>query len=234
MSKANANRDEWRPELVKIISGGQTGADRAALEAAQSVGLTTGGTAPPGFRTLVLGGVDLELRDKFGLVEFVPLPSESCAHSAQALARRSRINVESSDITIAFRLQSSIGTDRTVGYCRTRKWCYMRDKSVLMRAALATDHRPCLVIANIDDRADVAAKVAAFIVLHRARTVNVCGHRDDVSAGVTDFGKQARQILERAFRVLLEHAPVGSLGASASCTAGAPVADQELTKEKEK
>lgn len=35
--------------LTKIISGGQTGADRAALITAKSVGLQTGGTMPKGF-----------------------------------------------------------------------------------------------------------------------------------------------------------------------------------------
>ncbi len=36
--------------LVKIISGGQTGADRAGLEAAKTAGLQTGGTMPKGYK----------------------------------------------------------------------------------------------------------------------------------------------------------------------------------------
>jgi putative molybdenum carrier protein len=36
---------------VKVISGGQTGADRAGLEAAAALGLLTGGQAPAGFLT---------------------------------------------------------------------------------------------------------------------------------------------------------------------------------------
>ena len=34
--------------LVKVISGGQTGVDRAALDAAQAVGIATGGFVPKG------------------------------------------------------------------------------------------------------------------------------------------------------------------------------------------
>lgn len=51
---------------MKIISGGQTGADRAALEIAKELGLETGGTAPRGYRTE--SGPDPSLKD-FGLVE---------------------------------------------------------------------------------------------------------------------------------------------------------------------
>jgi Circularly permutated YpsA SLOG family len=36
---------------VKVISGGQTGADRAGLDAASALGLPTGGHAPAGFWT---------------------------------------------------------------------------------------------------------------------------------------------------------------------------------------
>ena len=38
--------------LVKVISGGQTGADRAGLIAAKAAGLQTGGWMPKGFRAL--------------------------------------------------------------------------------------------------------------------------------------------------------------------------------------
>ena len=53
-------------KLKKVISGGQTGADRTGLECAKALGLETGGTAPNGYRTE--RGPDPSLRD-FGLVE---------------------------------------------------------------------------------------------------------------------------------------------------------------------
>lgn len=41
----------WTGKVVRIISGGQTGADRAGLEAGRSLGVATGGTAPGDFLT---------------------------------------------------------------------------------------------------------------------------------------------------------------------------------------
>ncbi|CAN5549243.1 putative molybdenum carrier protein [soil metagenome] len=40
-----------KAKRIKIISGGQTGADRAALDAAFSLGISTGGFCPKNFRT---------------------------------------------------------------------------------------------------------------------------------------------------------------------------------------
>lgn len=52
--------------VEKIISGGQTGADRGGLEAARTLGIPTGGTAPRGYLTET--GPDESLRE-FGLTE---------------------------------------------------------------------------------------------------------------------------------------------------------------------
>lgn len=54
--------------LTKVISGGQVGADRAGLEAALEVGISTGGGFAP--RNFVMSkGADLELKTKFHLTE---------------------------------------------------------------------------------------------------------------------------------------------------------------------
>jgi len=52
--------------LRKIISGGQTGADRGGLEGGRDLGLETGGTAPKDYKTE--NGSDLSLKE-FGLEE---------------------------------------------------------------------------------------------------------------------------------------------------------------------
>jgi len=52
---------------VKVISGGQTGADQAGLAAAKSVGFQTGGIAPKHYRTLE--GSNYDLRDLYNLEE---------------------------------------------------------------------------------------------------------------------------------------------------------------------
>ncbi len=53
-------------QVAKIISGGQTGADRGGLEAGRVLGIETGGTCPKFFRTET--GHDVSLQG-FGLVE---------------------------------------------------------------------------------------------------------------------------------------------------------------------
>lgn len=88
-------------KLRKVISGGQTGADRTGLECAQVMGLETGGTAPKGYRTE--SGKDVTLKD-FGLVE--------SAYSAYQ--PRTRDNVRNGDATLWF---GNIGSP---GYWCTR------------------------------------------------------------------------------------------------------------------
>lgn len=43
--------EQYSMTLTKIISGGQTGVDQAALRAARDLGITTSGTAPLGWIT---------------------------------------------------------------------------------------------------------------------------------------------------------------------------------------
>jgi len=74
---------------MKIISGGQTGADQAGLYAAFYKGIETGGFAPSKFMTL--DGSDFSLRDKFGLVEV-----------QGGYKKRTYMNVQNSDCTLRF------------------------------------------------------------------------------------------------------------------------------------
>lgn len=92
--------------LRRVISGGQSGADRAGLEVARVLGIETGGTAPKGYRTEF--GPDLALRDVFGLVE-----SSSPDYASRTLA-----NVRAGLGTVVFGRLSSTGTSLTLSYCR--------------------------------------------------------------------------------------------------------------------
>jgi hypothetical protein len=58
---------EVRYSLTKVISGGQTGVDQAALSAARDADLETGGWAPEGWKTK-RGSESVKLRE-FGLKE---------------------------------------------------------------------------------------------------------------------------------------------------------------------
>ncbi|KKM81324.1 hypothetical protein LCGC14_1330960, partial [marine sediment metagenome] len=96
-----AKKDLGPPTSVtKIISGGQTGADKGGLEGAKEAGFETGGTAPNDLRTE--DGRDETLLD-FGLVE----------HKSKAYGPRTRANVANSDATVIFGNVNSSGSRET-------------------------------------------------------------------------------------------------------------------------
>jgi len=93
---------------MKIISGGQTGIDKLALEIAKEAGFNTGGTAPKGWKTEY--GPDLTLKD-FGLKE-----SWSSQYSP-----RTEANVKDSDGTVLYGDTRSRGSMITIEKCTKLK-----------------------------------------------------------------------------------------------------------------
>jgi len=99
-------------KLIRVISGGQTGADRAGLEAARSAGLQTGGTVPRGWRTEL--GTDLSLR-AFGVEE----------HASPNYPARTQANVIDSDGTLILGAVSlDGGSELTASFCRRMRKPY--------------------------------------------------------------------------------------------------------------
>jgi len=76
--------------LEKIISGGQTGADHAGLEAAKQLHLKTGGYMPNGFITQ--DGLKPEMQQLYDMIE----------HASSKYPPRTFANVKASDGTIRF------------------------------------------------------------------------------------------------------------------------------------
>lgn len=169
-------------QLTKIISGGQSGADQAALKAAQQLGLSTGGWAPRGFRTSL--GPNPELGTKYFLQELV---QDEKVPLVADYVTRSKKNVDESDATVAFRLHFSVGTDKTIGYCVTRKWTTVYDRFAFSRGFIKV-HRPVLIITDAisleKHRDEVvrqrdAQRLREFLIEHNVKTLNVAGHRED-------------------------------------------------------
>ena len=75
---------------MKVISGGQNGADQAGLRAAKACGLSTGGWLPKGCRTL--DGPCTELLTEYSMME----------HASDAYPPRTEANVKDSDGTLRF------------------------------------------------------------------------------------------------------------------------------------
>ena len=88
------------PDLQRIISGGQTGVDRAALDVAMALGLDCGGWVPRGRRA-----EDGPVPECYPLRETV----------ASSYAKRTRLNVRDSDATLILtRGEPTGGTALTV------------------------------------------------------------------------------------------------------------------------
>lgn len=172
--------DAKKLPLVTIVSGGQTGADRAGLRAAREMGLRTGGWMPKGFRTEE--GADPETAQKYGLQE---MPTTG-------YKERTMANANMGDATVAFLLVNEPamgnGTRKTVGYCLHGKWCKPLHEEEW--ASMKAQHRPVLVIdasrwnvqANRDPLSghwlEDAAALRAFVTRHAVTTLNVAGHRE--------------------------------------------------------
>jgi len=88
--------------LTKIISGGQTGADRAALDAGLTAGFPTGGSCPVG-RMAEDGPID----HRYHLLEI-----------GGGYRQRTRKNVADADGTaIFYESYLQVGTEATVAFC---------------------------------------------------------------------------------------------------------------------
>ena len=91
---------------IRIVSGGQTGADQAGWRAARACGLPTGGWMPRGFETE--DGPRPEFAAEFGAVE-----------AAGGYKVRTEANACDSDATVWFGDPTSPGGVATLRACRT-------------------------------------------------------------------------------------------------------------------
>jgi hypothetical protein len=156
---------------ITIISGGQTGADRAALEFAIDHGLPYAGWCPRGRLA-----EDGQIPDRFLLRE---TPS-------RRYAQRTEWNVRDSDATVAFTVGEQLlgGTALTV-----------RVAEQLGKPALHLS-RDRLTATGVDPVKAAAAKLLCFLNDHQVTKLNVAGPRASQEPQVTDF---VRDVLMQAF-----------------------------------
>lgn len=106
----------WCP--ATFISGAQTGADRAGLDAGKRLGVFTGGTVPKGRRTED-GTLSDEDMERYALTE-----SDSASYSDRTYA-----NVRNSEGTVIFGRTSSPGSRLTISACRHFRRPYIENPS---------------------------------------------------------------------------------------------------------
>lgn len=199
---AAAERAARPTTAFRIVSGGEAGAERAALCAARAANVSTAGAAPPRFRTEA--GFDLALRDSFGLVAD---PDGAPEDDAARLARASR-NVDAADATVVFALHEARGLRAIADYCRAGPGRRARPPARKRpRAAAARPHRPCLIVSALGNdvvAARAASSLLRFLQLFDVRALNVVGHATAGARRHADYAARVQACLEAA---LASHVP---------------------------
>jgi hypothetical protein len=140
--------------LTEVISGGQTGADRGALDAAIAVGLSHGGWCPKGRRA-----EDGRIPDRYVLNE---MPTAD-------YPARTRKNIQEADATLVFTLWKS-----TPGTALTQRLVEELDACAMF----------WLVPDDADLQALAAKQIADWIRANEVRTLNVAGPRESHRPGL--------------------------------------------------
>lgn len=148
--------------LLKVVSGGQTGVDRAALDAALKVGLPIGGWCPGDRRA-----EDGQVPKKYPLLET----------ASRSYAVRTEWNVRDSDGTLILVLDRiSSGTKLTLDSARNQ------NKPVFVEYLAPARGRGLLSGENSAD--DQIHSVVDWLRRHKIRILNVAGPRGSSSAEV--------------------------------------------------
>jgi hypothetical protein len=145
---------------MKIISGGQTGVDRGALDAAIGLGIPHGGWCPRGRLA-----EDGRIPDRYALSE-----TDSPEY---------RVRTE----------QNVLDADATLILCRGRGQSAALGGGTELTLRMAEQHRrPCLVVDL--DRPGGLEEVRRWLKDHKVGVLNVAGPRESQSPGIAAQAKQ--------------------------------------------
>ena len=146
-------------KILKIISGGQTGADKGGLIAAKKAKIKTGGIAPKGFMTEA--GKDSSLKSEYGLRE----------NYSDDLKERTLSNLRGAHCTIVFATKpGSRGTKFTID-------------------SLKREKRMHLVVNPFEADAAEKVREFLDLVYERYKNpliVNIAGNRESRSEGIEE------------------------------------------------
>ncbi|CAF3815409.1 unnamed protein product [Rotaria sp. Silwood1] len=162
---------------IKIVSGGQTGVDRSALDVAIELNYKYGGWCPRG-RKAEDGIIDS--------IKYANLEETSSNHYPQ----RTEFNVRDSDGTLII----IVGNEDTMG--RGSKLTVNMTKKY---------EKPLLIInLNQDDKIKNETKVIEWLSMHKIKILNIAGPREETTPGIY---KQAEQFLRNTFTETFDECP---------------------------
>ena len=168
--------------LIKIVSGGQTGVDVAALRAARGLGIATGGWAPRGWATL--DGPAPWLAD-YGLVE----------HALSGYAPRTEANVRDSDATLRLAADFlSPGEKLTIAMVDRHKKPHA--DVVMVADRIHGGYRVTAIVVDGARRFDARSRDALVAWVRRYRVINVAGNSERTAPGI---GAAAEALLRDLF-----------------------------------
>ena len=171
-------------KLAKVISGGQTGVDQAALRAARDCGMQIGGWCPPG-RVCETGVISAE----FPLKE---TPQERSADAPDVpRSQRTEWNVRDSGGTLVILANPGVSDRETAadGWIGWTIECARRYGRPLMICAV--------------DEPDATEKIQAWLANNQVPTLNIAGPSESTAPGI---GECAYLLL----RAVFENRPTGS------------------------
>ncbi len=157
--------------IEKIISGGQTGVDQAALFVANKMGIVLGGWCP-------LGGLDENQQSifkKYLLKEITGLPF------SDSISERTKRNIDDSDGTLI--IVPSIPLPKTI-----------QDGTLLTIKHAIEKRKPYLLIAVNDESAMDQFK--NWMQTYAIKTLNVAGPRESSCKGIYE---QTCELLQKLF-----------------------------------
>jgi hypothetical protein len=171
----NCNGEVMLVEMLrKIISGGQTGADRAGLDFAIHAGLKHGGYVPRG-RKAEDGRID----ERYNLAEL----------STSSYPARTRKNIEESDGTVIFSLERRLSD----GTKLTRELADKLGKPVLHIYDSRKERRSYPDSLRLEIQA-----LTDFLCSNKIEILNVAGPRESKEPGVYEWTTMLRFSLNRA------------------------------------
>jgi hypothetical protein len=162
--------------VARVISGGQTGVDQAALRAAAALGIAIGGWCPPGgcptlSPLLRKGGSESPASENAVIREQFPLTQTPADRSPSApevpRSQRTEWNVRDSDGTL---LLLSGDLDRA-------------DAGTRWTADCAKKYRKPIIMADPSDLPAIA-HIRQWIKAHHIKTLNIAGPSESSSPGI--------------------------------------------------